>query len=74
MPLTNARGVFKRSLAEFAVLGMLYFTKRVRRLVDSQRAHKWDDFSPSLSRTKSWALWVTVKSVVSAHCLPKGSE
>jgi phosphoglycerate dehydrogenase-like enzyme len=43
--LTNARGVFKRSLAEFAVLGMLYFYKRARRLVESQRAHRWDDFS-----------------------------
>lgn len=42
--LTNARGVFKRSLAEFAVLGMLYFYKRVRRLVDNQRSHHWDDF------------------------------
>ncbi len=42
--LTNARGVFKRSLAEFVVLGMLYFYKRVRRLIESQRAHKWDDF------------------------------
>jgi phosphoglycerate dehydrogenase-like enzyme len=42
--VTNARGVFKRSLADFVVLGMLYFYKRVRRLVDSQRAHKWDDF------------------------------
>jgi len=44
VPLTNARGVFKRSLAEFVVLGMLYFTKRVRRLVDNQRANKWDNF------------------------------
>ena len=44
VPLTNARGVFKRSLAEFAVLGMLYFFKRVRRLIESQRAHRWDDF------------------------------
>ena len=42
--LTNARGVFKRSLAEFAVLGILYFYKRVRRLVDNQRSHRWDDF------------------------------
>ncbi|MBV9155705.1 MAG: hypothetical protein JO097_05565, partial [Acidobacteriaceae bacterium] len=42
--ITNARGVFKRSLAEFVVLGMLYFYKRVRRLVENQRAHKWDDF------------------------------
>jgi phosphoglycerate dehydrogenase-like enzyme len=44
VPVTNARGVFKRPLAEFAVLGMLYFYKRVRRLVESQRAHRWDDF------------------------------
>lgn len=44
VPVTNAKGVFKRSLAEFAVLGMLYFYKHVRRMVDNQRAHKWDDF------------------------------
>ncbi|HMF74138.1 MAG TPA: D-2-hydroxyacid dehydrogenase [Bryobacteraceae bacterium] len=44
VPLTNARGVFKRSLAEFAVLGMLYSYKRVRRLVENQRAHRWDNF------------------------------
>jgi phosphoglycerate dehydrogenase-like enzyme len=42
--LTNARGVFKRSLAEFAVLGILYHLKKVRRLVDNQREHRWDDF------------------------------
>ncbi|HEX7362614.1 MAG TPA: D-2-hydroxyacid dehydrogenase [Bryobacteraceae bacterium] len=42
--ITNARGVYKRSLAEFVVLGMLYFGKRVRRLVESQRAHRWDKF------------------------------
>jgi phosphoglycerate dehydrogenase-like enzyme len=44
VPLTNARGVFKRSLAEFVILGMLYFTKCVRRLVDNQRSSKWDNF------------------------------
>jgi len=42
--LTNARGVFKRSLAEFAVLGMLFHLKQVRRLVENQRHHRWDDF------------------------------
>lgn len=45
IPITNARGVFKRPLAEFAVLGMLYFCKEVRRLVESQRAHHWDNFN-----------------------------
>ena len=44
IPLTNARGVFKRALAEFAVLGILYHWKKVRRLVDNQRAHRWDEF------------------------------
>jgi phosphoglycerate dehydrogenase-like enzyme len=44
VPLTNARGVFKRSLAEFAVLGMLFHQKRVRRLVENQRHRRWDDF------------------------------
>jgi phosphoglycerate dehydrogenase-like enzyme len=44
VPLTNARGVFKRSLAEFAVLGMLFHLKQVRRLVDNQRHRRWEDF------------------------------
>jgi phosphoglycerate dehydrogenase-like enzyme len=44
VPLTNARGVFKRSLAEFAIFGALYFYKRGRRLVENQQAHRWDDF------------------------------
>jgi phosphoglycerate dehydrogenase-like enzyme len=44
VPLTNARGAFKRSLAEFAILGILFHTKKVRRLIDNQREHKWDSF------------------------------
>ena len=44
VPLTNAKGVYKRSLADFAILGILYFYKHVRRMVESQRARKWDDF------------------------------
>jgi phosphoglycerate dehydrogenase-like enzyme len=43
VPLTNARGVFKRSLAEFAVLGMLFHFKQVRRLIENQRRHAWSD-------------------------------
>src|SRR3954452_261149 len=42
--VTNARGVFKRPLAEFAILGMLFFFKRVRRLVENQKVRRWDDF------------------------------
>jgi phosphoglycerate dehydrogenase-like enzyme len=45
IPLTNARGVFKRSLAEFTILGILFHTKKVRRLIDNQRLRQWDDFT-----------------------------
>jgi phosphoglycerate dehydrogenase-like enzyme len=45
VPVTNARGVFKRSLAEFAMLGILFHTKKVRRLIENQREQKWDNFS-----------------------------
>ena len=45
VPMTNAKGVFKRSLAEFAVLGMLYFSKRVPRLLAQQRERKWEQFN-----------------------------
>jgi phosphoglycerate dehydrogenase-like enzyme len=45
VPLTNARGVFKRSLADFSILGILFFKKHVRRLIENQRAHHWDNFA-----------------------------
>jgi phosphoglycerate dehydrogenase-like enzyme len=52
VPLTNARGVFKRPLAEFAVLGMLFHYKRVRRLIENQRAHQWNDGNVTLIRDR----------------------
>jgi phosphoglycerate dehydrogenase-like enzyme len=44
IPLTNSRGVFSRSLAEFAVAAMLYFAKGFRRMLRSQAAGVWDRF------------------------------
>jgi phosphoglycerate dehydrogenase-like enzyme len=44
IPLTNARGVSKRALAEFAVLGILFHTKKVRRVINNQRDRHWDHF------------------------------
>jgi phosphoglycerate dehydrogenase-like enzyme len=52
VPLTNARGVFKRSLAEFAVLGILFHHKRVRRLIENQRARQWSESSVTLVRDR----------------------
>jgi len=42
--LTNARGVFKRALAEFVVGAVLYFAKDFRRLIRSQQAGVWQQF------------------------------
>src|ERR1700730_4704085 len=43
-PLTNGRGVFKDSLAEFSMASILFFAKDLRRLVSSQEAGKWEQF------------------------------
>jgi len=45
VPLTNARGVYKRSLAEFALLGVLFHYKRGRRMLDNQREKSWSQFA-----------------------------
>jgi phosphoglycerate dehydrogenase-like enzyme len=42
--LTNARGVFRRSLAEFAIGAALFFAKGLRRMVARQQAGAWDPF------------------------------
>ncbi len=44
VPLTNSRGVYKRSLAEFALLGILYFAKDIPRMLANQRAGRWEPF------------------------------
>jgi phosphoglycerate dehydrogenase-like enzyme len=44
IPLTNGRGVFKDSLAEFCMASILFFAKDLRRLVSSQEAGKWEQF------------------------------
>jgi phosphoglycerate dehydrogenase-like enzyme len=43
-PLTNSRGVFSRSLAEFALGAALFFAKDLRRMVRQQEAGVWDRF------------------------------
>lgn len=44
IPMTNAKGVFARSLGEFAISAALYFAKDFRRMVRSQEEGKWDPF------------------------------
>ncbi len=44
VPVTNGRGVFKDSLAEFCMASILFFAKDLRRLVSSQEAGRWEQF------------------------------
>jgi phosphoglycerate dehydrogenase-like enzyme len=46
--LTNGRGVFSPSLAEWVIAAVLFFAKDLRRLVKSQEAGKWDPFPPDM--------------------------
>jgi phosphoglycerate dehydrogenase-like enzyme len=44
VPLTNGTGVFSRSLGEFALAGILYFAKDLRRMIRAQEAGLWEQF------------------------------
>ncbi len=43
-PLTNARGAYSRSLAEFSLAGLLYFARDLPRLVRNQTERRWEPF------------------------------
>jgi phosphoglycerate dehydrogenase-like enzyme len=51
--LTNSRGVFSSSLAEFALLGLLFFHKDTRRLLRSQAAARWEVYEPGELRGRT---------------------
>ena len=42
--MTNARGVFSGSLGEFAMAGILFFAKDLRRMLRNQAASAWQPF------------------------------
>jgi phosphoglycerate dehydrogenase-like enzyme len=43
--VTNAAGIHARPLAEFVLFAMLYFAKRLPRVLADQRAHHWQRFA-----------------------------
>lgn len=42
--LTNAKGVFSSSLAEYAMFACSYFAKNAPRWIEAQAEHEWDKF------------------------------
>lgn len=47
--LTNARGVYSHSLAEFALLAAKWFAMDVPRLLRAKRERRWDQFEVEIS-------------------------
>lgn len=43
--MTNARGVFARTLGEYAIAGILWFAKDLNRMRRQQAAHVWEQFN-----------------------------
>jgi phosphoglycerate dehydrogenase-like enzyme len=50
VPLTNGRGVFRDSLAEFALASIFFFAKDLRRHVRNQEAGRWEQFDVAFVR------------------------
>jgi len=50
VPMTNSRGVFSSSLAEFAAFGLLFFLKDAHHLLRSQQLAKWAVYEPGALR------------------------
>jgi phosphoglycerate dehydrogenase-like enzyme len=48
--LTNAKGAFSESLAEFALFGIMYFAKRLPHTLSIYGQRKWEKFTPIMVR------------------------
>eukprot|EP00494_Astrolonche_serrata_P033265 UN33534 len=44
IPLTNAKGAYSYSLAEFCLFGCLYFEKLAPRFLEQQKRKHWEKF------------------------------
>lgn len=58
VPLTNGRGVFSRSLGEFAMCGALYFTKKIPLMRKQQQEGRWENID------EVWELAGTTMGIV----------
>jgi len=53
VPVTNGRGAFSSSLAEYALTAILYFTKQVPRCLGNARSQTWEPFVMDVVRGKT---------------------
>ena len=53
IPITNARGAFSDSLAEYCVAAILYFNKQIGRLAENKAQKRWEKFRMDIVRGKT---------------------
>lgn len=53
VPVTNGRGAFSSSLAEYALTAILHFTKQVPRCLGNARSQTWEPFVMDVVRGKT---------------------
>lgn len=56
VPLTNGRGAFSSSLAEYAMAAALHFNKQVPRCIENRQGRVWDKFVMSELRGRTLGL------------------
>jgi phosphoglycerate dehydrogenase-like enzyme len=54
--VTNGKGVFSSSLAEWAMFGAAYFNKNIARFARNQKDHKWEQFTVGELRGKTMGI------------------
>ena len=54
--LTNGRGAFSSSLAEYALAAALHFNKQIPRCLENRAARRWDKFEMDVLRGKTLGL------------------
>lgn len=74
VPLTNGKGVFSASLAEWVVGAVLFFAKEFRRLVRNQAGEKWEEFAPEMveGRTLGIVGYGDIGKATAARARPLG--
>ena len=74
--LTNGRGVFSASLAEFVLAAILYFAKDFRRMVRNQMAATWEQFDVDVISGKTVGIvgYGDIGRAVAARVRPMGMK
>ena len=80
IPLSNGRGAFSSSLAEYAMCAALHFNKQITRCEQNRREKKWDKFVMNVMAGKTMGFvgfgdiaQMTANVAKVTNCFPAGT-